>query len=730
MKRYKFFVNIMTMYISKDRVSAGASLILAIALVIGPAAPLASAAGNSSTNLISNPSFETANPGDPTAPDHWVSGGYGNNTHTLTYPVPGTDGEGGTSGVAAKVAITSYTDGDVKWVFSNVPVVPGKTYVYTDNYLSNVPTQLLVAYTNGDASSTQSYAGFTTVPQSPATSTWETSSVQFTVPVGVVSVSVYHVLKTVGELTIDNTSLSEVPPPTPFSQGFVSLTFDDGLESQYQNAKPILDAGDVKGTFMIFTHVIAGIGSYSTPTSVLPDTIYAFADDYTSTGPSTVTVQVTNASGTVTNAELFDQNGVDQNTSSLSLPSSNGQSAHATGYFYMPIDAKTVTVSHVASGGGTVTTSNIAFGAEDNMTLSQILSLQSDGQEIGGHTQTHVDLTTVGTSVASGEISGGRQDLLSAGVNTVQAFAYPYGNYDQTVQQATQGAGFTSARGLVPGFNGTNSDPFALQSESVNASTSVSQFTAWIDQAKANKTWLILVFHSIDSNLVGSPYGATPATLQAIVDYMNTNNVPVYTVSQGLSFMQSGTVTPPASTDPTTPPVVATSTPPTDATSTPPTTTATSTTATSTPVVTTDPSTSSGSAPSTVTGGTVSVTTSTGGGGGNGAVYGSSPLAPGYQTPYFIATTTETTHNNDILVSSGKVLGASTYNFVRDLSIGMRNEDVAVLQAVLKANGYFASSVTGYFGPITKSSVKHYQAKHGLPVVGMVGPRTRALLNR
>ena len=147
-------------------------------------------------------------------------------------------------------------------------------------------------------------------------------------------------------------------------------------------------------------------------------------------------------------------------------------------------------------------------------------------------------------------------------------------------------------------------------------------------------------------------------------------------------------------------------------------------------MVTTAPSTSSGSAPSTVTGGTVSVTTSTGGGGGNGAVYGSSPLAPGYQTPYFIATTTETTHNNDILVSSGKVLGASTYNFVRDLSIGMRNEDVAVLQAVLKANGYFASSVTGYFGPITKSSVKHYQAKHGLPVVGMVGPRTRALLNR
>jgi N-acetylmuramoyl-L-alanine amidase len=52
------------------------------------------------------------------------------------------------------------------------------------------------------------------------------------------------------------------------------------------------------------------------------------------------------------------------------------------------------------------------------------------------------------------------------------------------------------------------------------------------------------------------------------------------------------------------------------------------------------------------------------------------------------------------------------------------------LQKRLKSDGYFTGSVTGYFGPLTKAALESYQTKNGLSAVGVVGPSTRALLNK
>jgi len=69
-------------------------------------------------NLISNPSFESSS----TTPVGWSKGGYGTNNRALTFPVSGLNG-----GRGAGVSITSYTNGDAKWYFTDVPVAPGKT---------------------------------------------------------------------------------------------------------------------------------------------------------------------------------------------------------------------------------------------------------------------------------------------------------------------------------------------------------------------------------------------------------------------------------------------------------------------------------------------------------------------------------------------------------------------------------------------------------------------------
>lgn len=61
---------------------------------------------------------------------------------------------------------------------------------------------------------------------------------------------------------------------------------------------------------------------------------------------------------------------------------------------------------------------------------------------------------------------------------------------------------------------------------------------------------------------------------------------------------------------------------------------------------------------------------------------------------------------------------------------GDTGEEVTELQSLLGALGYFTGAPTGYFGFITTSALKAYQAASGVEAVGYVGPRTLALLNQ
>ena len=80
--------------------------------------------------------------------------------------------------------------------------------------------------------------------------------------------------------------------------------------------------------------------------------------------------------------------------------------------------------------------------------------------------------------------------------------------------------------------------------------------------------------------------------------------------------------------------------------------------------------------------------------------------------------------------SQGEVLGAASYNFTTDLTIGSTGQDVTELQTILIAAGYLKiGAPTGYFGSLTEAAVKLYQAANGIPATGYVGPLTLAALN-
>ena len=106
----------------------------------------------------------------------------------------------------------------------------------------------------------------------------------------------------------------------------------------------------------------------------------------------------------------------------------------------------------------------------------------------------------------------------------------------------------------------------------------------------------------------------------------------------------------------------------------------------------------------------------TGGGGGGGSSYTATPGTG-------IGTGTGST--------GGEVLGASAYRFTASLGLSSKGDEVNALQQVLIDSGFLTIvAPTGYYGSLTFAAVKKYQAAHGISQVGVVGPVTRAALNR
>lgn len=211
---------------------------------------------NDSLNLIQNPSLEIVGMnGDP---EDWFRGGWGTNTRKFTYPVAGFDGI-----IAGKVEVTSYTNGDAKWYFEDVPVTPGKVYTLSHGYKANVPTQVMVRFQTplGIA-----YKYLTTLP--PA-STWTTSSIDITAPADATALTVFHMLVSVGVLEIDTYALGiksdpvSSPSPSPNEGNYVMLNAITWGSNLLQNL-PLSDISEA--TYFVLPVDAAGnlLGSDST----------------------------------------------------------------------------------------------------------------------------------------------------------------------------------------------------------------------------------------------------------------------------------------------------------------------------------------------------------------------------------------------------------------------------------------------------------------------------------
>ncbi len=376
------------------------------------------------TNLIPNPGVETVNATNANQPANWQSSSWGTNTTAFRYVNSGV--HAGTR--ALKVEMSARTDGDAKWYFTPQLVDSSRLYTYSDYYKANTESYVTVDF--GMTDGTDQYVTLGTLT---AASGWTKYEEQFSVPQGAKTVTVFHLIQSVGWLVTDDYALSPYSP-VGFNRPLVSLTFDDAWASVYTNGLPILQK-------------------------------YGFSS-----------------------------------------------------------------TQYLLSGN----TANPAY-----MTAAMMQSLKDAGQEIASHTVDHSDLVTLTTAQQQQELSQSQASLLQyTGVTPVN-FASPYGSVDQnTITQIKKY--YQSQRGVVSGFNSKNYfNAYDIKVQDITSSTTLTQIQAWVTQAQATNTWLVLVYHQVSDDPAAGDYNTPPATLDAQLNAIKNSGVTVETVAQALTELKA-----------------------------------------------------------------------------------------------------------------------------------------------------------------------------------------------
>lgn len=157
-------------------------------------------------NLIANPSFESSTLAG--APADWSESAATGNAGRFTYPaLPAKNGL-----KAARFDVIQYAGGDVAWRFKPVAVVPGD-YIYIDWYKASAPSVIEAEFRRTGGAT--EYADISILPP---TEIYTEAVVDIPVPQGVRALSVAHVLRGEGSLTIDDTWLCLRAPMAPISQ--------------------------------------------------------------------------------------------------------------------------------------------------------------------------------------------------------------------------------------------------------------------------------------------------------------------------------------------------------------------------------------------------------------------------------------------------------------------------------------------------------------------------------
>ena len=106
---------------------------------------------------------------------------------------------------------------------------------------------------------------------------------------------------------------------------------------------------------------------------------------------------------------------------------------------------------------------NLGARREPLMDRAQLQEWMQAGHEIGSHSMSHRFLTALSPAEARREILDSKKLLEDLLGQPVRHFCYPYGDWNQSVRDLVQEAGYETATSTISGFNDPATNAFALR---------------------------------------------------------------------------------------------------------------------------------------------------------------------------------------------------------------------------------------------------------------------------
>jgi hypothetical protein len=173
------------------------------------------------------------------------------------------------------------------------------------------------------------------------------------------------------------------------------------------------------------------------------------------------------------------------------------------------------------------------LGTPGFMNAEDLRQLQAQGNEIGGHTVDHKDLSQLSPADQRHQICDDRATLQAAGL-TVTDFAYPFGNWTAETRGILRGCGYESARddgglrsregvcfGACPPVESIPpADPFVTRTIfPILSTTSLSILQSYVTRAEARRSgWVQLIFHRVCNGC--DPYSVSEGTLASFFSWL------------------------------------------------------------------------------------------------------------------------------------------------------------------------------------------------------------------
>ncbi len=161
---------------------------------------------------------------------------------------------------------------------------------------------------------------------------------------------------------------------------------------------------------------------------------------------------------------------------------------------------------------------------------------KSEGHEIGSHSVTHARLTELAGDEVTAELAGSQAFLEEYLGMPSRYFATPYGAYNPQVRNSIM-EHYAAHRTVDRGFNSQdNFDVSRLKCQSVLDTTTPEQIAQWVEKAKKERLWLILLYHKVTDD--PKRYDTSPEVFCEHMRVIRDAGIPVVTMSEALAELR------------------------------------------------------------------------------------------------------------------------------------------------------------------------------------------------